>query len=368
VVSGGNELYGNDNFLPDRLYLNDGKGNFSKSTHSLPPIFQNKSCVSINDIDKDGDKDIFVGGLADARAYGIPQTSYLLLNDGKGTFSIANSDMIQLNNLGIVTASAFSDINNDGYDDLIVSGEWMPMTIYINKSGRFEKTEIPHSTGLWQTILVTDVNSDGHKDILAGNWGHNTKLWAGKNGPLKLYVKDFDKNGKIEQVMAYTIDGKEYTFLAKDELERPLPVLKKAYLKYGEVAGKTVQYMFYDLFNDYTELHSEVLGSSCFMNNGKGNFSRQDLPEELQLAPVMAFAPSPVKNTYIAGGNFYGVVPYEGRYDALLPTQFSIDGKSLQHLLPGIEGEIRDIKWINIGEGKKMLALCRNNMGIAFLK
>ncbi|HEX5026894.1 MAG TPA: VCBS repeat-containing protein, partial [Agriterribacter sp.] len=306
VVSGGNELYGNDNFLPDRLYINDGKGNFAKSTHSLPPIFQNKSCVSISDIDKDGDKDIFVGGLADAKAYGIPQTSYILLNDGKGVFSVASNDIIQLNNLGIVTASAFSDINNDGYDDLIVTGEWMSMTIYVNKSGKFEKTVIPYSTGLWQTILATDVNGDGYTDILAGNWGHNTKLWAGKNGPLKLYVKDFDKNGKIEQVMAYTVDGKEYTFLAKDELERPLPVLKKAYLKYGEVAGKTVQYMFYDLFNDYTELQAEVLSSSCFMNDGKGNFNRQDLPQEMQLAPVMAFASSAAKNSYIAGGNFFG--------------------------------------------------------------
>lgn len=189
-----------------------------------------------------------------------------------------------------------------------------------------------------------------------------------KNGPLKLYVKDFDKNGKIEQVMAYTVDGNEYTFLAKDELERPLPVLKKAYLKYGEVAGKTVQYMFYDLFNDYIELQAEVLGSSCFMNNGKGNFTRQILPDELQMAPVMAFAFSPEKNKYIAGGNFYGVIPYEGRYDALLPTLFSVDGTSLNHLLPGLEGEIRDIKWISTGQGKKILALCRNNMGIVFLK
>mgnify|MGYP003472595395 FL=1 len=227
---------------------------------------------------------------------------------------------------------------------------------------------LPHSTGLWQTILATDVNGDGYTDILAGNWGHNTKLWAGKNGPLKLYVKDFDKNGKIEQVMAYTVDGNEYTFLAKDELERPLPVLKKAYLKYGEVAGKTVQYMFYDLFNDYIELQAEVLGSSCFMNNGKGNFTRQILPDELQMAPVMAFGLSPEKNKYIAGGNFYGVIPYEGRYDALLPTLFSADGTSLNHLLPGLEGEIRDIKWISTGQGKKILALCRNNMGIVFLK
>ena len=105
-----------------------------------------------------------------------------------------------------------------------------------------------------------------------------------------------------------------------------------------------------------------------FINDGKGNFIRQDLPSELQLAPVMAFAPALAKNQFIGGGNFYGVIPYEGRYDALLPTLFSVDGSLNKHLLPGIDGEIRDMKWINVGNGKKILALARNNQEIVFLK
>ena len=233
----------------------------------------------------------------------------------------------------MVTAASFTDVNNDSWPDLVVTGEWMPVKFFINNKGKFTATDVPQSTGLWQTIYTTDVNGDGFTDILAGNWGRNSKLFAGKNGPLKLYVKDFDKNGSLEQIMAYTVNGEEYTFLAKDELERSLPVLKKAYLKYEEVAGKTVQYMFYDLFKDYIELKAEVLSSSCFMNDGKGNFTRKDLPEELQLAPVMAFAPALQKNNFIGGGNFYGVVPYEGRYDALLPSMFSLNGNSIDHLL-----------------------------------
>ena len=131
--------------------------------------------------------------------------------------------------------------------------------------------------------------------------------------------------------MCYTIDGKEYPFLAKDELERALPVLKKAYLKYSEVAGKTVQYMFYDLFKDYTELKAEILGSSCFINDGKGNFKRIDLPDELQLAPVFSFHLLTVirQDSYMAAGNFYGVIPYEGRYDALQPTYFHLMTKTV---------------------------------------
>src|SRR5207244_1441321 len=147
--------------------------------------------------------------------------------------------------VGMVTTAAFTDINKDGWLDLVVTGEFMPMKIYMNSNGKFTETNIANSTGLWQTVYAADVNGDGYSDILDGNWGHNTKLWAGKNGPVKLYVKDFDRNGTIEQILCYTIDGKEYTFLAKDELERALPVLKKAYLTYGEVAGETVQHMFY---------------------------------------------------------------------------------------------------------------------------
>ena len=369
VISGGNEYDDGNPALNDNLYLNDGKGNLVQVLNSVPKIFKNKSCVSVADVDKDGDIDLFVGGLADAKQYGLAQPSYLLLNNGRGNFQIAGSSVIKTDNLGIVTTSSFADVNKDGWLDLIVTGEWMGVKIFINNKGIFTATEIPNSTGLWQTIYTTDVNRDGFTDILAGNWGHNTKLWAGKNGPVKLYIKDFDQNGSVEQVMCYTIDGKEYTFLAKDELERSLPVLKKAYLTYSEVAGKDVQYLFYDLFKDYTELKAETLSSSCFINDGKGNFTRIDLPDELQLAPVLAFAPADA-GSYIAAGNFYGVIPYEGRYDALLPTVFSFDKKvnqfSVRTGIPSFDGEARDIKWITGPGNRKTMLIARNNNTLQF--
>lgn len=372
VVSGGNEMPVNDISSADRLFINDGKGHFSISLSSIPQLYENKSCVAVADVDKDGDNDVFVGFLCDPRRYGIPQSSYLYLNDGKGKFTVASKDTMNLINLGMVTSASFTDLNNDGWPDLVVTGEWMPMKIFMNEKGKFKETDVPASTGLWQAIYTTDVNGDGLPDILAGNWGHNSKLWAGKNGPCKLYVKDFDNNGSVEQIMCYTINGQEYTFLAKDELERALPVLKKAYLHYSEVAGKTVQYMFYDLFKDYVELKAEVLSSSCFINDGKGSFKRFDLPEELQLAPVLSFMNTPFAGTHswLAGGNFYGVVPYEGRYDALLPTFFNA-GKdtSMQTFsnLP-IDGEIRDIKWLNYANGEKILVIARNNKELLFYK
>lgn len=375
VVHGGNEQNNGDSSLADQLFFNNGKGQFVPSSSSLPKqMLINKSCVTAADIDKDGDNDLFVGGFLDASKYGMPQSSFLLLNDGKGQFSTAPSSTIALDTLGMVTTASFTDINKDGWPDLLVTGEWMPVKLFINNKGVFTTQDVPQSTGLWQSALATDINGDGFADILAGNWGHNTKLYAGKNGPAKLYVKDFDKNGSVEQIMAYTIDGKEYTFLAKDELERPLPVLKKAYLKYGDVAGKTVDYMFYDLFKDYKELKAEVLGSSCFINDGKGKFTRTDLPDGLQVSPIFSFTevPGAAGNSFLAAGNFYGVTPYEGRYDGLYPTLFSYTKNSNTFTDGSIQlhqaAEYRDMKWVSTGTGKKLLVLGKNNGGLIFLK
>jgi enediyne biosynthesis protein E4 len=374
VISGGNEVPVNGLSLLDRLYLNDGKGHFSFAEKPMDIVLENKSCVSVADVDNDGDEDIFIGSSANPTAYGLPTNSYLFLNDGRAHFTKAEDNIISLSLLGMVTAACFADFDNDGWKDLIVTGEWMAVKIFKNNKGKFTSTDIAQSTGLWQSLYTTDVNGDGYADLLAGNWGLNNKFYAGKNGPLKLYVKDFDKNGSIEQIMTYTIHGEKYPFLAKDELERAMPVLKQHYLTYSEVAGKNVEYMFFDLFKDYNELKAEVLASSCFMNDGKGNFKRMDLPAELQFAPVFSFATmgSNTSNTYLASGNFYGTIPYEGRYDALQPTIFNYDKKTASFRynteLANINGEVRDAKWVNYTGGSKVLAIARNNQSVVFFK
>ena len=373
VVSGGNEYENGSEPLADHLYMNDGNGHFHEAENSLPAILTNKSCVAIADVNKDGSNDIFIGGLADAKKFGFAQASYLLLNDGKGHYKQADESVFSLKENGMVTSCAFADVNNDGWMDLIVAGEWMPVKIYINNKGIFKATEIKQSAGLWQTLYATDINGDGYIDFLAGNWGHNSKLSAGKNGPLKLYVKDFDNNGTVEQVMTYTIDGKEYPFLGKDQLEQALPILKHTHLRYDEVAGNTVQYLFGDMMAGATELKAETLGSACFINDGHGNFTKKDLPEALQLAPVFSFAsfPNSSATTYFAAGNFYGVLPYEGRYDAMPPSFFCYDKKTAQFNfltnIPEQDGEVRDAKWINYA-GKKTLLIARNNNQLVFLK
>ncbi|MBN8686198.1 MAG: VCBS repeat-containing protein [Chitinophagales bacterium] len=374
VITGGNEVLATSRQGEDRLYINDGKGNFKKKDLSFPIQYESKSCIAVSDFDKDGDMDFFIGNLASQTQYGDPVNSYLYINRGDAIFDLAERKTIFLQKTGMVTSAVFADVNKDSWPDLVLTGEWMPVKIFINKNGQFTETAIPHSTGLWQSLYAADVNGDGFTDLLAGNWGHNSKLWAGKNGPLKLFMKDFDKNGTVEQILCYTIDKKEYTFLGKDELERSLPVLKKAYLKYSDVAGKTVQYMFYDLFNEYITLEAETLSSSCFLNDGKGGFTRITLDDAAQSAPLMCMNTGTGKNgTYFLGaGNYYGVIPFEGRYDALQPLQFSFskEGKPAgsQALMNSFSGEARDIDWVRTGNGDSLLVIARNNAPLVILR
>ena len=376
VVSGGNEYSGNHPALLDRLYLNNGSGHFAKATASLPPLFLNGSCVAAADIDNDGDTDLFVGTLADARAYGIPQTSYLLLNNGQAQFTVADKKVMALESIGMVTSATFADVNKDKLPDLVVAGEWMPLTIFINETGTFKKTTVPASTGWWQTVFADDVNGDGYMDLLCGNWGWNTKFWSGKNGPVKLYVSDFDKNGQVDQLLSYTAAGKEYPFLAKDEIERALPVLRKHYLLYADYAGLEMKEAFYGFAEQVTPLQAERLGSAVCYGNGKGDFTVTDLPRDLQLAPVFSFQKAGIvqgENQYLSGGNFYDVIPYEGRYDAQAAALFKVSKNGAVTCLPqtglaDIKGQVRDLKWLRTALGDSAVIVARNNEPLLFYK
>ena len=369
VVSGGYQFEDSDPVLGDHLYLNDGKGNFYDGSKQIPFIGTNKSCVVAADFDGDKHIDLFVGGLANSGTYGTVQPSYLLYNDGQGRFFY--KDVLPALTAGMVTSAQAADFDQDGRMDIVVAGEWMPVTLLMNKKNGWKAQPIAGSSGLWQSLYIKDINADGKPDILAGNWGLNSKLASGKEAPLKMFIKDFDNNGRVEQVVAYTMNGKEYTFLAKDELERAIPVLKKAYLTYGEVAGETVQYLFYDLFKEYKEWEAQTLASTLFINEGKDKFTPKVLPDRWQWAPVFAFASQPGSDVVYAGGNFYGVVPYEGRYDALRFSGYYF-GKGatapvFKGQMPEVFGQVRDAKWIRINNRPSLL-LARNNESLRILQ
>ncbi len=368
VVSGGNMFKNNDINLLDRLYLNNGKGEFKKSINASPLIYKDKSCITTSDIDNDGDIDLFVGGFVDAENYGIPQTSYLLINNGKGIFSIKENNF---ENMGIVTDAEFADVNNDNYNDLVVIGEWMPVTVFINKKGEFIKTVIPNSTGLWQSVFLDDVNSDGNMDIVLGNWGYNNKFWDNKNPPLRLYIGDFDKNGNIDHLLTYITNGVEYSFLGKEKIERSLPALKKKYLYFKNFSGVPFKDAFGAWVANVKPLEAERLGSALCYGDGKGSFKMEDLPKDLQLAPVCSIGKTLQTNEFLLGGNLFEAPPYEGRYDAQPFALFNFNKNSINRIhqrnFDIIKGQVRDIKWINTAYGKVLL-VARNNEKLLFYK
>ncbi|MEP7111475.1 MAG: VCBS repeat-containing protein, partial [Ferruginibacter sp.] len=382
VVSGGNESQNNERSQLDRLYINDGKGSFAKS-NSLPGLYGNKSVAIAADIDHDGDMDLFVGGRVVAGRYSEIPDSYLLLNDGKGNFTIAAESIAPgLRKVGMVTDAVWTDMDKDGWLDLVIAGEWMPITIFKNENGKLVNgvaaSALENTTGLWNTIHVADINNDGLDDLLVGNWGENSKLHASEQYPLKLFSGDLDNNGALDQVLAVEKNGRYYTFLAKEDLEKQLPALmRKKYEDYSGFAGQTVEEIFGEKLEHTKKFTASMLSSVLLMNNGKGNYKLSKLPREVQWSPVFTFLTGDFnadhKTDIITAGNFYGVLPYEGRYDAgygtiLLGTEssrFNVQSPFQSGLLA--TGEVRDIKKIKLANDRQCLIIARNNDTPVFL-
>jgi len=382
VASGGNEYIVNAPELKDRLYINDGKGHFTKST-GLPDLFENKSVVRIADFDGDGDQDIFVGGRADARIYGMPPFSYLLQNDGKGNFKIVTNTLIpELEHIGMITGAAWSDVDKDGWPDLIVTGEWMAPVLFKNSHGHFQRQDLTSNdkalSGLWMGLKTIDINGDGYPDILLGNLGLNSKLKASLEFPLKLYVGDFMGNNEISEIMAIPKEGKYYTFLDKDKIQAKLPFIKKEYLSYGSMAGKTVEEIFGHKLDSIPLYKASTLASVALINDGKGHFHIAVLPYQMQWTTLTDFYMDDFdgdgKPDLLTGGNFYGTQPYEGRYDAMPLGLYSGDGKGhFQSVLPlpapldTINGEVRSLQSIKLANGKKGILVGFNNSALKVL-
>jgi hypothetical protein len=378
VASGGNEYIGKTDALLDRLYINDGHGNFTLSK-TLPPMYGNKSVVCAADFDGDGFQDLFIGGRVNTEFYGSVPTSYLLHNDGHGNFSIVTNNLAPgLSRIGMVTGACWTDLNKDGKPDLVVVGEWMAPAIFMNHNGKLEQEHgsLDALTGWWTCVSSEDVDGDGYPDLLLGNYGLNSKIKASATFPVKMYAGDLDNNGIPEQILSIEKNGKYYPFLGKEDLEKQLPYLKKEFLSYKKMAGRTTEEIFGQKLESTALFQAASMQSMILINERGKGFLQQPLPMQMQWAPIFCFYSDDFdgdhKQDLLAAGNFYGVLPFEGRYDAMPVTFGTGDGKGhyhcqLPYAAPIIGGEIRDMKPIHIA-GQSCIIIARNNNTLVFLR
>ena len=279
VSSGGSHLDQNSPLYLDRIYANDGSGNFSKTSGVLPVLVNNSSCVAGADYDLDGDLDLFVGSTM-GQYYGQRTNGFVLTNEG-GKFVRA----IDLPRLGMVTDATWRDINRDNRPDLIVVGEWMPITIFLNEERGMVKKVIEGSNGLWQSIEAADIDGDQDIDLVAGNFGNNHDLLShGIN--LKLYVDDFDANGSMDPILTYGVENLEYSFHHLDDLSKQMTSLKKEFPTYRDFANQSFEQIF-EINTGTTQIYTiNTTSSSVLVNDGGGEFAMQDLPKSAQSAPV----------------------------------------------------------------------------------
>jgi len=377
VVSGGNEFEKTDPNLKDRLYINKGKGNFIKSKGNLPDYVTSGSIVKAADYDSDGDLDLFVGGRILPNEYPYAPQSSLLQNNGIGVFQdVTESIAVGLKNIGMVSDALWTDFNGDNLPDLMLVGEWMPLTLFINQNGNFEniseKVGFKNSEGWWNAIEQGDFDHDGDMDYVAGNFGLNSQLKTSVKYPIGIYAKDYDNNGSVDPILSCYDEGKNYPVFSKDDIQQQLTILKNRFVKYNEYAGLTIDQVFTPKELEGAKvLYAKNFETSYIENLGNGQFKISALPKESQFSPIHGLSLGDFNQDgnldVLLGGNFTASRVKFGHYDAIKGICFLGDGSGQFSYLDASEsglmvsGEVRDIQKITSPNGEKYFVFSRNN-------
>ena len=376
VSTGGSEFSEGSSLLEDRLYLNDGKGNFRKAVGALPPLAISGSRVAAADFDGDGAVDLFVGGRSIPGRYGLDPQSVLLKNDGRGHFTdVTEKAAPGLSHIGMVTDAMWKDVDGDGRPDLVIVGEWMPITIFHNAgNGKLVKKTVPgleKSNGWWNRIIAGDFTGKGRVDFIVGNLGLNSRLQANENQPVTMYVKDFAHNGFVQQIISYYNNGKTYSLALRDDLIRSLPSFRDRYPSYKDYAKQTFTELFpgKDLDSAVVK-NAYTFATTLVRNNGDGSFTMLPLGLPAQISPVYGILATDVdgdgKPDLLMAGNFDGVKPQIGMLSAGFGVYLRGDGNGhftpVRELESGffVPGQARDIQRLRTRSGI-IYVVSRNN-------
>jgi enediyne biosynthesis protein E4 len=373
-VSGGyNDYVKNDPRLQDRLFLNDGKGNFTNAGKTLPSMLSSKSVAVTADIDADGDLDLFVGGRVVPGDYPVFPRSYLLLNDGKGNFTDVSEDWFAgLSQIGMVTDAKWYDVSKDGKPDLVLVGEWMSPTILVNTGHQLQNShhELQAYSGWWNVLELADIDSDGDADIIAGNWGLNSQLHSSEKEPLEMISKDFDNNGSIDPFLCCYTQGWSYPYVSRDELLDEIYPMRKKFTSYKAYADATINDIFSpDELKDAHHLKAACLETMIFENRD-GKFCPRSIPLQAQFSPVYKIIVNDLNgddrpDILLFGNNEYPRLKI-GKMDANFGTVLLNEGKGgfryagTNETGLFVPGDVRDAAEIKIN-GSKYLFIGINN-------
>jgi hypothetical protein len=380
VCSGGVEYSQYSVDFLDRLYFNDGAGNFDFSEQKLPVngSFHSTSTVVSSDIDNDGDQDLFVGEGRVPQKYGARCSGFLLQNDGTGHFTdITKNAAPGLIDIGMITDATFQDLDGDGDQDLIVIGEYMGIEIFSNASGRFIRTTenlLANLKGWWKTLEATDIDGDGDMDFIVGNHGLNSRFEASAENPITLYIKDFDGNGFTDPILTFRReDGKDYPYALRHHLIEQIKSVHKNFPDYQSFKSASMADIFTSQeLEGADRLKVNTLASVLLVNNGDLSFTVQELPIEAQFSTLYAILANDFDadgdQDIVLGGNLYSVKPEVGRYDASYGVYLENKGAGefTSHRTGKgfkLKGELRDMAV----DGKKLIA-ARNRDSLAIFE
>jgi hypothetical protein len=346
IASGGYENESNSDAYSDHFYVNDGRGNFTEYTQAIPVNTISKSAVRAADIDNDGDLDLFIGGRVDPWHYPKPVSSFIYRNDsenGNIRFTDITAEIAgDLIDIGLISDALFTDFDNDGWTDLVLAGEWMPVTFLRNIGGRFENvtssTGIGNMTGWWNSLTPGDFDNDGDIDYVAGNLGLNSFFRANPAQPAGVYAADFDNDGSFDAypyiylpVSQYDTGYRAFPVHGRDDAIKQMISIRARFQNYKSYAISAID----EMFSEEQLKKALILKANCFesswiRNDGNGRFTLIPLPREAQFAPVKAIIADDFDMDgnldILLSGNDWGTDVSIGRYDALSGLLLRGDG------------------------------------------